>query len=105
VARAELTECPGCGKATKTIAGRCPNCGYAKAGVLGNPKRAPGPTISDDLGWLSGWGYGWFAPLPGLVLLALALLVFDSGLLLALGALLLALPIVALVVFGDWLDW
>jgi hypothetical protein len=46
-------------------------------------------------------GRGWLAAAPGLVLLALALLVFDSWVLLALAVVALALPIVAVLVLGD----
>jgi hypothetical protein len=76
-----LTECPGCGRATKTVFGHCPQCGYAK-----NPGAAPytesyiargrGPNAGPfGSGLVETVGLG---ALPGLGIAALGLFVFDS---------------------------
>ena len=76
-----LTECPGCGRATKTVFGHCPQCGFTK-----NPgaapytesyiARGPGPSAGPfGSGLLGPVGLG---AVPGLGIAALGLFVFDS---------------------------
>jgi hypothetical protein len=92
VSTAATTACSGCGKATKTVAGRCPNCGVAKtAAGVPPPRYLAGGSLWDDLDDLL-----WFALLlaPGLVLLALALFVVASDVVLILGIVLVLAALV-----------
>jgi hypothetical protein len=93
----ELSACPGCGRKTKTVVGRCPNCGYAKTSAALSFReryiaRGPGP----DAGPFSQYVLT-FA--PGLVVVSLGVYVFDSVALTVIGTILLLLgPVVGLLV-------
>ena len=77
-----LSECPGCGRETKTAFGRCPQCGYAKKPealpysenyIARGP--GPGPGLPLAGGFLGLVGMG---AVPGLAIAALGLFVVDS---------------------------
>jgi hypothetical protein len=94
----ELTACPGCGKETTTIAGRCPNCGRLK-----DPRREPPPRylargsaggLFDDFDLFSWWGAGGIGVL---ILAAAVLLLTDVVVLAVIAALAIPLLVYALV--------
>ena len=45
--------CPGCGKITETVTGRCPECWYVKHPEFLPAERRVGPGYLDDLGGFS----------------------------------------------------
>ena len=95
----ELTVCPGCGRETTTIAGRCPNCGRLK-----DPSREPPPRYLARGSAGSAWdlfdlplAVGYWG--PGLLIIVAALLVLSDAVVLAIVAV-VAVPLLvyALVV-------
>jgi hypothetical protein len=96
----ERTACPRCRKSTKTVGGLCPNCGYPKAARMPATRpRMPVGNVLDDLEWAAPAIVGL---LPGVALIALALLVFDSSILLGVGVVWLALALGAWWVSNSW---
>src|SRR5207244_1465835 len=86
-------ECPGCGKETKTVVGRCPQCGYAKnPGAVPYTEsyiaRGPGPDAGLIGSILRPAG---LAAVPGLGIAALGLFIFDSLTLAIVGVVVLVL--------------
>ncbi|MEA2222535.1 MAG: hypothetical protein QOH83_911 [Solirubrobacteraceae bacterium] len=71
------TACPGCGRATRTVFGRCPQCGFGKEArrVGATPRTLRGGSFWDDLG--VGLNVATVL-LPGLALVA-AVLLFVLG--------------------------
>jgi hypothetical protein len=67
------TACPGCGRATRTVFGRCPQCGFGKEArrVGATPRTLRGGSFWDDLG--AGLTVATVL-LPGLALVAAVLL-------------------------------
>jgi hypothetical protein len=72
------TACPGCGRATRTVFGRCPQCGFGKAArrAGATPRTLRGGSFWDDLGL--GLAIATVL-LPCLALASAVLLVFVLG--------------------------
>jgi hypothetical protein len=100
VADEELSNCPGCGRYTPTIMGKCPSCWYMKnPGAVQRPRRyKPRPWDDDDLLWSLSALLSW---VPVAVLLTLGLLL-DSSTLLVIGAGLGALRWLGPLAFDYW---
>src|SRR3981189_1837328 len=100
-----LTQCPGGGRATKTVFGHCPQCGYAK-----NPgaapytesyiARGPGPNAAPFGQGLLG-AAGLLGAVPGLGIAALGLFVFDSLAVAIAGFVVLVLGSLVLIAVGS----
>jgi ribosomal protein L37E len=73
------TACPGCGRATRTVFGRCPHCGFGKEArrVGATPRTLRGGSWWDDLDIGLDLAVA-LVVLPGLALVA-AVLVFVLG--------------------------
>jgi hypothetical protein len=99
----ELTECPGCHRATPTIGGLCPECWYPKrpAAVPKRGRYRAALFDIDDFDLFDPWLWTWL-PVPiGLVLLVLGL-VIDAPVILLVGAGLTALRIAGAFVLDGW---
>ena len=74
------TACPGCGRATRTVFGRCPHCGFGKEPrrVGATPRTLRGGSWWDDFDIGLDLAVPALVVLPGLALVA-AVLVFVLG--------------------------
>ena len=75
------TDCPGCGRATRTVFGRCPHCGFGKEArrVGATPRTLRGGSLWDGLDIGLELAFTALVVVPVLALVA-AVLLFALGL-------------------------